>query len=173
MPASTPADARPPRERCSGRQRISTQTIALGPDGRLLAQPELDRNAARAGAAPRQRGEIGRSVGDMDALEQAVSGELLRRLAQQLLRGMRGKEDAALLVMTRDHVGRVLGEQPVALLADADRIFRSPMNSLYGDGETGGVDDGAHGAKKAEQIGRHREQSAQGARSQVPRLPRA
>ena len=59
----------------------------------------------------------------MDALEQPISDELRRRLSQHLLRCMRGKQHAAAFVMTGDHVARVLGEQPVALLADAERIF--------------------------------------------------
>ena len=122
-----------------------------------MAHSEFDSNRLAARAAPRQRGEIGRTVCDMHALEQAVAGKLLRRLAQELLRGLRHEKDAALLVMTRDHVGRVLCEQPVALFADADRIFRSPMDELHGDGETGGVDGRAHGAEQAEKIGRYRE----------------
>ena len=104
----------------------------------------------------------------MHALEQTVADELRRRLAQQLLRRERGEQHAAPFVMTGDHVGRVLGEQPVTLLADADGILGSVMDGLYGDRETRGVDDGAHGAEKAEQIGRDREQRLRWHRPSAP-----
>jgi hypothetical protein len=45
-----------------------------------MAYSELDGDRLAACAAPRQRREIGRTVGDMHALEQAVADELLRRL---------------------------------------------------------------------------------------------
>ena len=83
------------------------------PKARELGIPYLELAAA----------EMARFHGDMDALEQPISDELRRRLSQQLLRCMRGKQHAAAFVMTGDHVARVLGEQPVALRADAERIF--------------------------------------------------
>ena len=97
---------------------------------------------------------------------------------------MRREEDAALLVMTRDHVGRVLGEQPVALLADANRVFRPAMNELHADGQARGVDGGAHGAEQASRLAdsgelgawRHeaeRPASGKHDRDQVPATPAA
>ncbi len=46
-----------------------------------MTDPELHGDGLGIGAAPRQRGEIGRTVGDMHALEQTVAGELLGCLA--------------------------------------------------------------------------------------------
>ena len=65
----------------------------------------------------------------MHALEQAIADDLLRRLAEQLLGG--GEANTrALFVVACDHVGRVLGEQPVALLAGAHRSLRAVVHEL-------------------------------------------
>ena len=87
----------------------------------------------------------------MHAFEQAVAEDLLRGLAEQLLRGERGEYDAPLLVVAGDHVGGVLGEQAVALLASADRVLRSPVHELDHDCERRGIGRCAHGADEREQ----------------------
>ena len=94
----------------------------------------------------------------MHALEQPIASDLLRGLAEQLLRGERSEQDAALLVMARDHVGGVLGEQPVALLAGAHRAFRAPMHELHHHRKRRGISHGAGGADQRKQHRRERQQ---------------
>src|SRR5215468_7052540 len=135
----------------------------LDPDISLLSRwpemthSEFHRVRLADGGASRQCGEVGRPVGDMHALEQALAGELRWRLTQQLLRRLRGKQNAASLVMPRDHVGRVVGELPVTLLTEADGLFRTLMHELHGNCETGGIEHSAHRTKQPEQSWRQNE----------------
>ena len=92
----------------------------------------------------------------MHALEEPVAGDLLRRLAEELLCGERGEDNAALLVMAGDHVGRVLSQQAVTLFAGPDRILRSPIHDLNHHRQRRGIGHGAHGADQGEQHRRQR-----------------
>ena len=94
----------------------------------------------------------------MHALEQAVAGDLLRRLAEQLLRGERSEEHAAFFVMPGDHVGRILGQQPVAVFAGAHRALRAPLHELHHRRQRRGIAHGAGGADQRQQRGRERQQ---------------
>src|SRR3990170_7812416 len=91
----------------------------------------------------------------MHALEEPVAGDLLRWLAEELLCGERGEDNAALLVMAGDHVGRVLSQQAITLFAGTHRILRSPIHELDYHRQSRGIGHGTHGADKDEQ---HRRQ---------------
>ena len=85
----------------------------------VAAHPELDRAALAARRRVGERRQVGGTVGDVHAVEQAVADEVARRRAEQRLGGRRGEQHRAVAAMPGDHVGHVAREQVVALLADA------------------------------------------------------
>ena len=87
----------------------------------VTPQPELD--AARFAAARhvRERGEIGRTIGDMDAVEQAVAEQPRRRRAQHRFRRRRDELHGAVAAMTRDHVAHVARQQAIAVFLDVEQ----------------------------------------------------
>ena len=83
---------------------------------RLSADAELDRALLAVRRRIRQRREIGRTVADMNAVEQSMVVQPAQADAEQLFRGRRQKQYRAVLAVPADHVGHVAGEQPVAVL---------------------------------------------------------
>ena len=59
--------------------------------------------------------------------------------------------------MSSDHVGRILGEQPVALLAGVDRALRVLVHELHHDREPGGIGSRRHGTEQRQHHRRERQ----------------
>jgi hypothetical protein len=66
----------------------------------------------------------------MDPLEKPISQQAARSLAKKLLCRRRGVNHAAVFVVTRDQVGRVVRKQAIARLAMQRRVLRTPVNEL-------------------------------------------
>src|SRR4029077_16919423 len=77
-------------------------------------------DAARLAAARgvRKRGEIGRTIGDMDAVEQPMSKQHRNRRPQHRLRGWRNELYLAVAIVTRNHVAHVSRQQTISILLD-------------------------------------------------------
>ena len=63
-----------------------------------------------------ERGEIGRAVGDMHAVEQPMAVQFARPGAEQRFGGRRNEQHRAVAAVPRDDVGHVAREQAVAVL---------------------------------------------------------
>ena len=94
-----------------GRPRSPRGTSRRTRNSTLRASPP------RAGI--RQRGEIGRTIGDMDAIEQAVPEQPRRRRAEQRFRRRRDELHRAVAAVARDHVAHVARQQAIAVFLDA------------------------------------------------------
>lgn len=109
------------------------RTIGLAP------QPELDA-AHLAARGIGQRGEIGRAIGDMDAVEQAVTEQLRRRQAEHGLRRRRDELHRAVALMPRDHIAHVAGEQAIALLFAREQRHAGACQRLRAEGKARGIE---------------------------------
>ena len=163
--ATTSASASAVRrsEACSsGRQRISTQmksTWFLAP--RAAARhfpPETKFDAARLAAARRirQRGEIGRTIGDMDAVEQAMPQQPRYRRAQHRFHRGRNELHRAVAAMARDHVAHVARQQPIAILLDIEQRDAGARQRLGAEGKPGGIERRRCHAERHEDAARDR-----------------
>ena len=121
----------------SGRQRISTQmksTELFEPRSPPRGTSRLRRNSTLRSSSPRaasdKRREIGRPVGDMNAVEQAVRQQPRRRRAEHGLGGRRNELHGAVAVMTRNHVAHVPRQQPVAVFLDREQRHAGARQQL-------------------------------------------
>ena len=78
---------------------------------RIAADAELDAARFTAARGIRQRGEIGGTIDDMDAIEQAIAGEPRNGRAEQGFRRRRNELDRAVRAMARNHVAHVERER--------------------------------------------------------------
>ena len=88
---------------------------------RIAAETEFDAARLAAARGIRQRREIGRTIGDMDAVEQAVAGEPRNRRAEHGFRRRRNELHGAVAAVTRNHVAHVSREQAIAVFLDIEQ----------------------------------------------------
>ena len=81
----------------------------------LAADAEFERALFVARGGIGKRSEVGRAIGDMDAVEQAIAQQLVERHAEQRLGRWRDKQHGAVAAMAHDDIRHVAGEQPVAV----------------------------------------------------------
>ncbi len=116
-----PASARPSASTLSRRTRNSTE---LG---------------FRQGRGIAERGQIGRAVGDMDALEQAVAMQFAMRDAEQRFGGRRYEQHGAIAAVPRDDVGDIARQQPVTVLLGIEQPEAGSRQRLGAEREPGRV----------------------------------
>ena len=86
-----------------------------------------------------ERGEIGRPVGDMHAVEQAIAQQLVDRNAEQRLGRRRDKQHGAVAAMAHDDVGHVAGEQPVAVFLGVQHPEAGARERFGAERKAGGI----------------------------------
>ena len=103
---------------------------------------EAEFDAARLAAArgPRERGEIGRAVGDMDAVEQAVALQPRDRRAEHGFGRGRDELDRAVAAMTRDHVAHVARQQAIAIFLDIEQRDGGARQQLGAERKPRGIE---------------------------------
>ena len=118
-------------------------------DARYLAL-EAELHAARFTDARggRQRGEIGRPVGDMNAIEQAMAEQLLDRRSQEGLGSRRNELYRAVAVMARDHVAHVARQQAVAFFFHGQERDAGARQELHAEGKARGIERGRSNAER-------------------------
>ena len=131
----------------SGRQRISTQMKSTGlfwprapPRGASRRRRNSTLRASPPRAASDKRGEIGRTIGDMDAVEQAVAEQPRYRRAQHGFRRGRNELHGAVAAMTRDHVAHVARQQAIAIFLDVEQRDAGARQRLGAEGKPGGIE---------------------------------
>ena len=146
--------------RSSGRQRISIQTKwpPWGSRVAVAADAEFDRAVLAERGRIGERGEIGRPVGDMHAVEQAVAGKLAGAHAEQRLGRRRDEQHGAVAAMPGDDVGHVAREQAIAVLLGIEQPDAGARELLGAERETGGVERGGDDAERGQRamLVRHR-----------------
>ena len=149
--ASSPASA---VARSSGRQRISIHTncVAGWPLASTILAPhaELDRAALSQGRGVAERGEIGGTVGDVDAVEQAMPMQFDDRATEQQFGGRRDEQHRAVAAMAGDHVGHVARQQPVTVLFGVEQPEARPRQRLGAEREPRRVERGGNDAERGE-----------------------
>src|SRR4029079_708189 len=145
VPSRNTATTSTSGEACSsGRQRISTQMKSAGwlwaPNG-TRPRPELDALRLAATRGLRQGGEIGRTVGDVDAVEQAMAAEPGDGGAQHRFGRGRDELHGAVAAVTRDHVAHVSRQQAITVFLDIKQRHAGPRQRLGAKGKTRGIED--------------------------------
>ncbi len=107
---------------------------------RIAAQPELDAAGFTVAGHIRQRGEIGRPVGDMDAVEQAMADEPRDRGAQHRFGGGRDELHRAVAAMARDHVAHVARKQAIAVFLRRQQRDRGARERLGAESKASGIE---------------------------------
>ena len=106
-------------------------------------QAELGRDrfagAIRLGESP----EECRTVADQHALEEALPEEIGRRAGRERPGSRRGEGHVAIGEMPGDEIGRVVGEQAVAIIAEPRRGARLGVQGLDADRDQRGIENGA------------------------------
>ena len=115
--------------------------IVLPAANRRVA-PETKFDAARLAAARgiRQRGEIGRTIDDMDAIEQAMADEPRTRRAQHRFRGRRNELHRAVAAMMGNHVAHVSRQQAIAVFLDIEQRDAGARQRFRADCKSGGIE---------------------------------
>ncbi len=116
--------------------------------GSVAPHAELDR--LTFGARPGERRQIGRAVRDVNAVEQAVAEQVIDLGAEQHLGGGRGEEHRAVAGVSRDDVGHVAGEQPVAVLFGVEKPEARARERFGAEREPGRVQRGGDDAERRE-----------------------
>ncbi len=103
--------------------------------------PDTKFDAARLAAARRirKRGEIGRTIGDMNAVEQAVAEQPRHRGSQHRFRRRRNELHRAIAAMARNHVAHVSRQQAIAIFLDIEQRDAGAGQQLGGEGKSGGI----------------------------------
>ena len=97
---------------------------AVGLAAAIAADAELDRTVLAKRRRVGERGQIGRSVGDVHAVEQAVAEQLVARHAEQRFGRRRHEQHGAVAAVPGDDVGHIACEQTVALLLGVEQACR-------------------------------------------------
>ena len=108
----------------------------------VAADAEFDRAVLAERGGIGQRGEIGRPVGHMHAVEQAVPGKLADADAEQRFGRRRGEQHGAVAAMPGDDVGHVAREQAIAFLLGIEQPGAGARELLGAEREAGGVERG-------------------------------
>ena len=140
--------------RSNGRQRISIQTNsavrpAVGVDA-VAANAEFDRTRFAQCRGIAERGEIGRPVGDMDPVEQAVAGQLATAHAEQFFGGRRDEQHRTVAAMPGNDVGHVARQQPVAVLLGIEQPETGTRQRLGAERQAGRVKSRRNDAERRE-----------------------
>ncbi|MGY4235484.1 hypothetical protein ACVIIW_004431 [Bradyrhizobium sp. USDA 4449] len=106
---------------------------------RLPPQPEFDA-AHLAARGVRQRREIGRTIGDMDTIEQAMALQLCDGHAEHGFRRRRDELHRAIALMPRDHVAHVARQQAIALLLARQQRDAGAGERLGAEGKACGIE---------------------------------
>jgi len=106
--------------------------------------PNSKFNTVRLAAAGRirERGEIGGTVGDVDAIEQPVTDQCCELRAQHRFRCTRNELNRAVPTMTRDHIAHVAGQQTISVFLDIEQREACARQRLGGECKTGSVKRG-------------------------------
>ena len=131
---------------------------------------ELHRAAFAERGGIGQRRQIGRAVGDVHAVEQAVAEELAHRCAEQRLGRGRHEQHRAVAAVARDDVGHVAGQQPIAVLLGVEQPEARARERFGAEREPGGVERRRDDAERRERgllvLGGRRRQQVQGSHEQ-------
>ena len=128
--------------------------------------PQAKFDAARFAAARGvgKCGEIGRTIGDMDAVEQTVPQQLRDLRSQQCLGRGRDELHRAVAPMARNHVAHVARQQAIAVFLDRKQGDAGTRQRFRTEGQPGGVERGRSDTERHEhaaqgRVGiRHRQQ---------------
>ena len=90
---------------------------------RIAADAELDAARFAAARGIRQRGEIGRTIGDMDAIEQAMAGSRATDVPSMASAAGEMNCTAPLRLMARNHVAHVARQQAIAVFLDIEQRY--------------------------------------------------
>ena len=107
---------------------------------RVAAQAELDAARLAATRGIRQRGEIGRTVGDMDAVEQAVAGEPRGLCAEHGFGRGRDELHRAVAAVARNHVAHVARQQAIAVFLDIEQRHAGARQRFRAERQTRGIE---------------------------------
>src|SRR5216684_5281193 len=92
------------------------QATALAATWRIALEPKFDAARLAAAGSVRKCGEIGRTIDDVDAVEQTVPQQPRYGRSQHRLRRGRNELHRAVAAMTRNHIAHVSRQQAVAVL---------------------------------------------------------
>ena len=132
--------------------------------GRIAADPELHRPAFALRGGIGERREVGRAVGNVHAVEQAVAQEVLHLGAEERLGRRRHEQDGAVAPVARDDIGHVAREQTVAVLLGVKQPEAGARKQFRAERETGGVERSGDDAERRERgllappLGRRRDE---------------
>ena len=109
-------------------------------DRRLAPHPELDRTRLAERRGVGKRGEIGRAIGDMNAIEQAVAMQLADLGAEQRLRRGRDEQHRAVAAVPGDDVGHVARQQAVTVLLGVEQPEARSRQRFSAERQTRGIE---------------------------------
>ena len=109
----------------------------VGPSGDHLPALHAELDVALRGA-PRdlgERGEIGRTIGDMNAVEQTMPDQFARQRVEQRIGRRRDEFDRAIAAMPRDDVAHIARKQAVAILLRVEQAARGLSEHIHHEGQ--------------------------------------
>ena len=132
--------------------------------------PEAKFDAARFATARgiRKCGEVGRTVGDVDAVEQAVPEQPRYRRAQHRLRRRRDELHRAVAAMARNDVTHVPCQQPISILLDIKQRDSGSRQQFRAEGEPGGIQRRRRDAERHQLAAQHRARNRRRQHVQIP-----
>jgi len=123
--------------------QLDPDELSLGRSGSLLRiapHSEFHRPAIAKRRRMVERREIGRAIGDMDAVEQAMSQQARDRRAEHRFCGRRNELHRAVAVMARDHIAHVVRQQPITVLLEREQRHADARQRLGAEGQPRGIE---------------------------------
>ena len=117
-----------------------TAAAPLAAARHVPSQTKFDAARLAAARGVRKRGEIGRAIGDVDAVEQAVPQQPRRRRSQHRLRRRRNELHGAVAAVARNHVAHVARQQTIAIFLDIEQRDAGARQRLRAEGQPGGIE---------------------------------
>ena len=125
--------------------------LSLGTPRELAPEPEFDALRVVAERSRRKRGEIGRAVGHVDPLEQAVVPQFRYGHAKQNFRGRRNELHGAIALVARNHVAHVARQQAIATFLDVQQRDSGARQRLGAERNSRGIQ------RRGRNAGRHQD----------------
>ena len=118
--------------------------------GRFAPHAEFDGLAFAQRRGVAERGQISRPVGHMDAAEQALPVQVGDAATEQRLRGRRYEEHGAVAAVSRNHVGHVARQEPVAVFLGVKEPEADTRQRLGAEREPGRVQRRRYDAERSQ-----------------------
>ncbi len=117
---------------------------------RIAPHPEFHRTRLAQGRGIGERGQIGRPVGDMHAIEQVMAMQLADLGAEQRLRRGRNEQHRAVASVPGDDVGHVARQEAIAILLGVQQPEARSRQGFGAEREAGGVERRRDDAERRE-----------------------